>query len=176
MFTRRSVLVSVVAIVSAGCTEGGLEDVSVPILEAEDRGEIVGTYDRGIGQLNDANESRDAGIIAFNEERYVDSRTELEASIDQYDDAAESFREAETMTEEAEVPPATGICAEAATHAELMVESTVEAREGAAAAENGAAAAEINDHIEASQELQAEAEELTVADPETLLDILEARE
>ena len=178
MFTRRAVLLGSVsiAVASAGCTEGGLEDVQETVLGTEDRGEIVGVYDRGIGQLNDGNETRDAGIIAFNEERYRDSIESLETSIEHYADATDSFREAETMAEEAGVPPAAGICDEAARHAELMRESTVEAREGASAAESGDEPAEINGRIEASQEMQAEANELTVSDPEALLDILEARE
>ena len=178
MFTRRAVLLGSVsiAVASAGCTEGGLEDVQETVLGAEDRGDIVGIYDQGIGQLNDANETRDAGIIAFNEERFGDSIGSLETSIEHYADATDSFREAETMAEEAGVPPAVGICDEAASHAELMRESTLEAREAASAAEAGESAADINGHTETSQELQAEAEELTVSDPETLLDVLEARE
>lgn len=177
MFTRRSVLLGVAAVTSAsaGCTEGGLEDVPVPGLEAEDRGEIVGTYDQGIGQLNDGHETRDEGIHAFNDERYEAAVEALDASIDYYTEATESFREAESMAEDAGVPPAAGICSEAATHATLMGQSTEEAHNAVTAATADESADVINDHIEASQDLQAEANESTVADPERLLETLEAQ-
>lgn len=178
MFTRRAVLLGSVsvAVASAGCAEGGFEDAQETILGAEDRGEIVGTYDRGISQLNDGNETRDAGIYSFNDEQYGDSVETLETSIGHYADAIDLFREAETMAEDAGVPPAAGICDEAARHTELMRESTVEARKAASAAEASESPAVINGHTKTSQELQAEAEELTVAEPQSLLDVLEARE
>ena len=160
--------------VGAGCADGGFEGIRESVLGAEDRGEIVDTYDRGIEQLNDANRARDDGVVAFNEERYDDALGALETSIDRYTDAGASFRDAESMAETADVPPAAGICAEAAIHAETMEASTVEAREGVTAADAGESAAVINGHIETAKELQAEADESAVADPETLLDVLEA--
>lgn len=55
-----------------------------------------------------------------------------------------------------------------------MGRSAEAARNGAVAADEGEPADVINDHIEQSRELQAEAEESAVADPEELLDVLEA--
>lgn len=178
MFTRRAVLLGSVsiAVASAGCAEGGFEDAQETILGAEDRGEIVETYDQGISQLNDGNEARDAGIYAFNDEQYGDSVETLETSIEHYKGAKEQFSSAAEMAEGVDVPPAAGICSEAATHVELMRQSTVEARKAASAAEAGESPATINGHTKTSQELQAEAEASTVADPETLLEVLEAKE
>jgi hypothetical protein len=166
--------VPAVAVSSAGCTGGGFEGVQESVLGAEERGEIVETYDQGVSRLNDANETRDEGIIAFNEERYGESIETLETSIDHYEGAEEKFSSAAEMAEGADIPPAAGICSEAATHVERMRQSTVAARKAASAAEAGESPATINGHTETSQELQAEAKESTVADPETLLEVLEA--
>lgn len=179
MYGRRSILVgtALFALGGAGCTriseETGIGDGGSG-LDADGRGEIVETYDEGINHLNDGNEARDEGIIAFNEERYDASVDALEGSIEYYGDAVDSFRSAETLAEEAGVPPAAEICADAATHADLMGESTDAARDGSAAARDGEAAGVINDHIVRSQELQAEADESPVTEAEALLDLLEA--
>lgn len=164
------------AVALAGCSSGSFSDVEESVLGADERGEIVGTYDRGVERLNEGTEARDDGIVAFNEERYSDSVDSLETAVERYDEAAETFRSAGEMAEDAGVPPAAGICTEAATHAETMEESTVEARAGAAAAESGDSAGAINERIEASRELRDEAENSEVADSETLLDTLEASE
>lgn len=177
VFTRRAVLFGAVSVAAAsgGCAEAGLEEPREAILGTNDRGKIVGTYDRGVERYNDGTKARDAGARAFNDERYEDAADTLETATAHYADAIDSFREAETMGEDAGVPPAAGICDEAARHADLMRESTLEAREAASAAEAGKSTSDINGHTETSRELQAEAEELTVSDPERLLETLEAQ-
>jgi len=177
VFTRRSVLGGAVgaATATAGCLEGELDEVQESLLGADDRGEIVGTYDEGIERLNDANEARDDGIIAFNEERYGDSLDSLEQSLEHYADASGSFRSAESMAEEAGVPPAEKLCREAAVHAEMMHESTEAALEASIAAEEGESADVINDYIETAEQRQVDAEESPVAEADDLLDLLEAQ-
>lgn len=179
MLTRRAILQvgvgGALPLTIAGCTEGGLESVPDSVLGADKRGEIVGTYDEGIGHLNDGHTTRDGGIVAFNEKRYEEAIDTLEQSIVRYSDAAASFRESKAMSEDAGVPPAAKICSDAASHAKLMGQSTGEARKAAEAAAAGEPANVINGHTATSQELQAEAEELSVADPEELLAVLEAK-
>ncbi|MGM0718141.1 MAG: hypothetical protein ACQET5_13435 [Halobacteriota archaeon] len=177
MFTRRVILgvAGAVAVGTAGCTESGLEDVEESVRGADKRGDIVGTYDRGIGELNDGNETRDEGIVAFNDERYGDSIGALEEAIEHYEGAEEAFRSAGDMAEEAGFPPGTEICDEAAEHAMLMNRSTEEAHNAVTAAIAGESADVINGRIEASQELEDEASGSTVADPDHLLEVLEAQ-
>jgi len=178
VFTRREITAAgaAFALALAGCVDGGFEDARESVLGTEERGTIVGTYDDGVERLDAATRRRDEGTVAFNDERLDDALETFDRSLAAYADAAESFREAESMADDAAVPPATAICAEAAVHAETMRESTEAARRAAAADDAGEPADVINDNVEAAQELQTEAERSRVADAEELLDVLEAEE
>lgn len=173
MIARRTVLLGV-AVGAAGCARGSFGGLGGGGLGADERGEIVETYDDGVQRANEGAETRDEGIVAFNDRRYGDATRALSTAGDRYATATERFRTAVEMAKENEVPPATRICEEAATHADTMERSTAAALEGAVAADENEPPDVINGHIETAQELQSEAEESTVADPEELLGVLEA--
>ncbi|WP_299236748.1 hypothetical protein [Natronomonas sp.] len=173
MIARRTVLLGV-AVSTAGCARGSFGGLGGGGLGADERGEIVETYDAGVQRANEGAETRNEGIAAFNDRRYGDATRALSTAGDRYATATERFRTAVEMAKENEVPPATRICEEAATHADAMERSTAAALEGAVAADENEPPDVINGHIETARELQSEAEESTIADPEELLGVLEA--
>lgn len=170
----RRTLLSVAIIPVAGCNHRSVIPGESETTTAR-HGEIVETYDNGIDRRNDASETRDIAVAAFNDTQYDEAADAFEAAATDYATAGERFRDAESMATDVDAEAAE-ICRDAARNAEAMHESAIEALAGAVAGREGDPATEINERIETAQRLRSEAEEWDVAAPETLLATLESDE
>lgn len=180
MIHRRTLIAATTSILTvffSGCLDtitgdsGGFGDGSEDDRRDQQR-TIVTLYDEALQDRNQAMETRDEGIIFFNGEEYALAIQEFEAAIDGFESAESDFSEAADIAVEIGAGDAESICETTAEETSLQIEATHAALAAASAAEDGAGGSTINGHVEKYQELETEASEFSVADSETLVEIL----
>lgn len=180
MHSRRATIAIVVSVGSTaltGCldtiTGGDSEIEGVGGSDVQDRQrEVVETYDAAVVNRNDAGSTRNDGLESFNADEYDDATDRLETAVKGYESAESGFSNAaETATQLAE-EEAASICETSAEEARLQLDATEEILSAARAAADGGDASTINGHIEEFRARRAEAEELTVRDPEAVAEAL----
>jgi hypothetical protein len=174
MLIRRMLLVAVSSVITtalAGCgAPGGLTGLGPG--SDDPRRSVVETYDAALVQRNDAIETRDTGIELFNAKEYAQAMESIEIAVRGYEEAEAGFAEAAELVTELAEAEAASICELARDEARLQIEATEAALAAATAAEEGADASPINKHIREFQEVEAEADALTVEDTEVLAETL----
>lgn len=180
MYSRRA---TIAVIVSAGSTAltGCLDtitggDAGIEGLGGSDvqdrRREVVETYDAAVVDRNDAGSTRNDGLESFNADEYGDATDRLETAVEGYESAESGFSDAaETATQLAE-EEAASICDRSAENARLQLAATEAILSAARAAADGADASTINGHVEAFRDRRAEAEEISVEDPDAVAEAL----
>lgn len=179
MSHRRTVISTTACCVSislTGCLdtitggEGGLGGVGSNV--GEERREVVTTYDDALAARNDATETRNTGVKLFNAGEHARAMESIETALGGYEDAEASFAEAAELATALTEEEAASICDVARDETRLRVEATEAALAAATAAEEGADASTINEHVTEFQEIEAEASALTVEDTEVLAETL----
>ena len=172
---RRTILAAVSSAVTtalAGCgATGGLSDLGSG--NDDPRRSVVETYDAALVERNDATETRDTGINLFNTEEYGEATDRLETALTGYEEAREGFGEAAGLVDDLnDAREATAICERAVEATRVQVRATEAALDATAAADEGAGASTINDHVERFQELESRAASITVEDTDVLVSAL----
>ena len=175
MRRRRAVLTTIALSYSglAGCSSTRIGEFDTDDGASEDRHrEIVVTYEDSLTARNEGIESRDTGVGLFNAEEYTDAIERFNSARSSCEDAEAGFAEAAEIAVEAGRSGARTICETAREETATQIEATEAALAAATAAEEGADASTINEHVTEFQEIEAEASALTVEDTEVLAETL----
>lgn len=138
----------------------------------DDRREIVQRYEKAVVARNDAVRARDGGINDFNNEEYDDAVGSIETALAEFEEGQSGFANAADLATELAEEEAASICEASAQETAIQVDATEAALAAATAAEEGADASTINGHVEEFQEVEAQADALTVEDTEVLAEVL----
>lgn len=172
MMKRRQVCgaigIPVIASLS-GCLEtvsGIVERAASTGSDPDERESILRSYNDGVGEWNDATETRDRGIGLFNDDQYSVAIEEFETAIDRYDAAEAAFAAAERLASEIDHADAEDSSSRAVANTEFQRAATVAGLDAATAAADGADAATINDFVEQYRDRIERAEETPLDPPE----------
>ena len=171
---RRRSLLAVCGTVSLGLTGGCVEELAGDgqVSDTDKRREILELYDRGIGDYNEATETRDLGIRLFNDEQHEQARNEFQSALNEYQKAEQQFVGASTHAEELGADEASELIDRAIQRVALEQKGTEMGIDLAEAAIQGEGASEINARIEEFREVVEEAQEYPFVEAEELSEAL----
>lgn len=155
---------------SGGRFSGGVDQTQL----TAQKGEIVDRYADAIEDRNQGITARDDAVRAFNDESYDEAIDTFETAMEHFESAKQGFADAAALAVETGEEDVAAICETAEEDAELQISATEAALNAAEAADSGEDPAEVNGHVEEYRDLLEQSEQITVEEPQTLVDIIES--